>query len=353
MKLPLARLAIAAALALPLSAMAAPEPADMPLDAATRSAVIDSLISNMHERYVSTDIAKQMEALLRAELKAGKYDNLTTARQFADTLTRTLKEAGNDRHLNVRFSPEPLPENAGRRQPTDVELAQWTKLDSGVVQVERLPGNIGYLKVNFFPPADHLGPIYGAAMTLLNGTEALIIDLRANRGGSPEGVALLESYFFDKRTLMNTFFEREGNRTREFWTSTELAGPRYGATKPVYILTSNKTFSGGEDMSYSMQVQKRATLIGATTGGGANPGSMRRLHPHFSAFIPFGRAINPVTKTNWERVGVKPDIEVDPEDALRQARILALQHALKQPNVDPRTRAELDSLQKKDATAAK
>ena len=353
MKLPFSGLAIAFALALPLSATAAPEPADMPLDAATRSAVIDSLISNMHERYVSTGTAREMEALLRAELKAGKYDKLTTARQFADALTTMLKEAANDRHLNVRFSPQPLPENAGRRQPTDAEIKEWTRLDSGVVQVERLAGNIGYLKVNFFPPADHLGPIYGAAMTLLNGTEAMIIDLRANRGGSPEGVALLESYFFDKRTLMNTFFEREGNRTREFWTSEKLDGPHYGTSKPVYILTSNKTFSGGEDMSYSMQVQKRATLIGATTGGGANPGSTRRLHPHFSAFIPYGRAINPVTRTNWERVGVKPDIEAAPEDALRHARILALQHALKQPDADPRTRAELESLQKQEATAAR
>lgn len=350
MKLSFSRKLTAAVFAaiLPLTAFAAPEPADMQLDAPTRSAVIDALVGKMHERYVSPDTARAMEQLLRAELKAGKYDRLTSARQFADTLTGTLKEAANDRHLHVRFSPEALPEeSAGARQePSSSEVADWVRYNSGVAQVERLPGNIGYLKIAFFPPAEHMGEIYGAAMTLLHGTRSLIIDLRGNSGGSPEGVALLESYFFDKRTLMNTFYEREGKRTREFWTSTNLKGPHYGAIKPVYILTDNKTFSGGEDMSYSMQVQKRATLIGATTGGGANPGSYRRLHAHFHAFIPYGRAVNPVTKTNWERVGVKPDVEMDAAGALRHARILALRHALASAT-DPRERADLDDLLQK------
>ncbi|MFD2368112.1 S41 family peptidase [Pseudoduganella sp. GCM10020061] len=346
MTLPFSRklIALAFAAALPFAASAAPEPADMTLDAATRSAVIDALIGSMHERYVSPETAKQMETLLRTELKAGKYDQLTSARQFAQTLTGTLSEAANDRHLGVRFSPEPLPEEGpARREPPASEVAGWVKFNSGVAQVERMQGNIGYLKIAFFPPAEHMGDIYGAAMTLLNGTRALIIDLRGNSGGSPAAVALLESYFFDQRTLMNTIYEREGNRTREFWTTRDLKGPRYGSTRPVYILTDNKTFSGGEDMSYSMQVRKRATLIGATTGGGANPGGVRRLHAHFNAFIPHGRAINPVTKTNWERVGVKPDIEVAPTEALRHARMLALRHGLDNAT-DPRERADLAGL---------
>lgn len=349
--LPRIVLALAFAAA-PGLALAQSQP-DMALDAGTRAAVIDALIGQMNEKYVSPDTAKQVETLLRTELRGGKYDQLTSASQFAKTLTETLRETANDRHLQVRFSPEPLPaklEPDENDPAVDAEMARRVKFNSGVAHVERTRGNIGYLKVDFFPPAKHVASFYGAAMTLLNGTEALIIDLRSNRGGDPNGVAALESYFFDKPTLMNTIYYRSGKKTEEYWTSAELKGPGYGQAKPVYILTSQKTFSGGEDLAYSMQAQKRATLIGASTGGGANPGGVQRLHTHFGAFISEGRAINPVTKTNWERVGVKPDIAVEPDDALRQARLLALKSILDK-NTDPRGRAELtDLLQKESAS---
>ena len=39
----------------------------------------------------------------------------------------------------------------------------------------------------------------------------------------------------------------------------------------------------------------------------------------FEVSVPVGRAINPITKTNWEGVGVIPDIKVKKEDALDKA----------------------------------
>jgi len=41
-------------------------------------------------------------------------------------------------------------------------------------------------------------------------------------------------------------------------------------------------------------------------------------------FIPTGRVINPITKTDWEGVGVKPDVAVPEEKALKMAQRMAL-----------------------------
>lgn len=321
-----------------------PQP-DMPIDGATRNAVVEALATSMEQHYVSPATAQQVARQLRAELGSGKYDQLTSARQLAKALSDAVRGATRDGHLRVRYSASVLQQAEAAPDAAAIEagLAREYRHDNGIVKVERLDGNIGYISISVFGHASHMQEAYAAAMTLLNGTDALIIDLRATRGGEPDGVALLESYFFDRPTLMNTIYSRRDKRTEEFWTSAKVKGPRYDSAKPVYILTSASTFSGGEDFAYSMQVRRRATVAGAVTGGGANPGEMRRLHDHFEAFIPDGRAINPVTKTNWEGVGVTPDIIVAPDAALREARALALRH-LAGKAVEPGERAALTAL---------
>jgi C-terminal processing protease CtpA/Prc len=115
-------------------------------------------------------------------------------------------------------------------------------------------------------------------------------------------------------------------------------------TKPVYVLTSRRTFSGAEECAYDFQTQKRATLVGETTGGGANPGDDFGLAHGFLAFIPTGRAINPVTHTNWEHVGVKPDISVAAAKAQQTAHVAILRTLLAEAK-DAELREELqDSL---------
>lgn len=341
--------ALALAAPLPFSAMAQDRP-DMQIDAATRAAVIDELVVRLNKDYVFADTAKKLEALLRNEQEAGKYDGLASARQFANALTATLREAANDRHLAVRFSATPVPvQTDAQRHGEDPDYAeQLRRVNYGVARVEHLAGNIGYLKVDFFPHQQHVGTTYAAAMTLLGGTDALVIDLRENRGGEPETVALLESYFFNRDTHMNSIYSRDGNMTRQYWTTPAVGGRHYGQLKPVYILTSRKTFSGGEDMAYSMRARGRATVIGETTGGGANPGEFYRLHKHFAAFISTGSATNPVTGQNWEGVGVSPDIAVAAGDALRQARLLALRQLL-DTATDADERATLEKLLRKES----
>ncbi|MCG3120544.1 MAG: hypothetical protein ALAOOOJD_03288 [bacterium] len=164
------------------------------------------------------------------------------------------------------------------------------------------------------------------AMNFLANTDALIIDLRRNGGGQPEMVALLSSYLFDKPTHLNDIYSRFDNRTQEYWTSETVAGKRYGESKPVYVLTSNRTFSGAEEFAYNLKNLKRATIVGETTGGGAHPVRPHRITDHFMIGVPFARAINPITKTNWEGTGVTPDIETTAEQALKVAQLAALKN---------------------------
>ena len=93
--------------------------------------------------------------------------------------------------------------------------------------------------------------------------------------------------------------------------------------KLTFVLTSKQTFSGAEEFTYNLKNLKRATIVGQTTGGGAHPVSGHRIDDHFMIGVPFARAINPISKTNWEGTGVEPDVNVPAADALGTAQKLA------------------------------
>jgi C-terminal processing protease CtpA/Prc len=296
------------------------------LDAAARADVLDALTKQLSTYYVFPDVAEKINATLRAKQKRGDYDSITDVQVFANVLTNDLRQAGKDRHLRVNSSETPrsgtLPLSLEQREELRKQLVAR---GYGVTKVETLAGNVGYLDVRGFDRVKDAAPAITAAMNQLAGSDALIVDVRNNGGGDPATVAFLSGYLFDQRTHLNDLYWREGDRTEEFWTDTSVPGKRYGQQKAVYVLIGLRTFSGGEEFSYNLQQLKRATLVGETTGGGANPGRRRELSPYFSAFIPNGRAINPITKTNWEGSGVAPDISVSPGEALVTAHKLALE----------------------------
>ena len=333
---------------------------DIAIDAATRSAVIDSLLTQLNDAYVFPETAKKMDADLRSRQKIGEYDQLTSARAFAEKLTADLQSVSRDKHLRVRFSPETIPVRPERREPTEAEKteqAQFTRfMNASFERLERMPGNVGYIKFNNFLDPEFGSDTVAAAMNFVANTDFLIFDLRDNGGGDPAMVKLICSYLFgDKPVHLNDLYWRRGNRTEEFWTTPTVTGKKY-LDKEVYILTSNRTFSGAEEFSYNLKNLKRATIIGETTGGGAHPGGFERLSEHFGAFIPTGRAVSPITKTNWEGTGVEPDIKVPRDQALKTAHLMALNKALEKAkdeglkanirNVIDRTKKELDEMKK-------
>jgi C-terminal processing protease CtpA/Prc len=228
----------------------------------------------------------------------------------------------------MNFSFEPIPVRAGGppSKPTPEDIArQRARLDAvncGFQKAEVLDGNVGYLKFDFFADPDICGATASAAMNFLAGTRALVIDLRENGGGSPPMVALVASYLLPPHTHINDLWTRSTDSTEQFFTLDSVAGRHYGADKPVYVLTSHDTFSGGEEFTYDLKTQKRATIIGETTGGGAHPVRGRRIDDHFMIGVPFARAINPITHTNWEGTGVEPDVKVPADQALAKAQEL-------------------------------
>ena len=321
-----------------------PPQKDMAIDAATRKAVVDTLIADLDTYYVFPDKAKQFGAYLRSRQASGAYDSVTSAEKFADLLTSDLQSVGKDGHLEVRYGEDGFPElgKDGKPSPESQahDLADEKRHNYGIETVGRLKCNIGYLELKSFAEPEQVKGRIAAAMTLLGDTRALIIDLRRNHGGEPETVALFASYLFDKPTHLNDIYYREGDRTQTMWTSDSVDGPRYGSARKVYLVTSSDTFSAGEDFSYALKNLKRATLVGETTGGGAHPGDPRRLAEHFAAFVPSGRSISPITHTDWEGVGVSPDIAASVKNALDVAHRLALKDALAVEN-DPEIKESL------------
>lgn len=302
------------------------------IDAATRSRVIAGAIAQLDSFYVFPEMAKRMADSLRARLARGAYDRYDNGITFAARLRDDLHEVMHDKHLgmNYSFRPIPVPPAGGApRTPSPQDIArQRAQLDAencGFRKAEVLDGNVGYLKFDFFANPDLCGATASAAMNFLAGTRALIIDLRENGGGSPPMVALVASYLLPPHTHINDLWTRSTDSTEQFFTRDSVPGRSFGADKPVYVLTSHDTFSGGEEFTYDLKTQKRATIIGETTGGGAHPVRGRRIDEHFMIGVPFARAINPITHTNWEGKGVEPDVKVPADEALAKAKELVRQ----------------------------
>lgn len=345
--LPRPRIVLALLLALgltagiPAGAQSTPPamPGDSTLDAAMREQTIQQISDLLNARYVFPDVAAKCAEHLQAQLKSGAYDQIATAFPFADTLTRDLQSISHDKHLRVRVRPphdpaddaslaadhEPTPEQ--RRAMREAMLRQGRSINFGFEKVDRLQGNVGYLDLRMFWDADSGGETAIAAMNLLANSDAIIIDLRYNGGGSPNMIQLISSYFFDEPTLLNTMYWREGDRTDQFWTLPHVPGRRM-SNIPLFVLTSGNTFSGAEEFAYNMKNLKRATILGEVTGGGAHPGGDVPVNDLFNMFIPVGRAINPISKTNWEGTGVEPDIALPAKDALTAAHIKAIETLL-------------------------
>jgi retinol-binding protein 3 len=303
---------------------------DVKLDAAVRTRVIDAVATKLVDLYVFPEIAKKMELALREHQKQRAYDSIVDGNEFAALLTEQLRAVSKDRHLRINFSPFVVPE--GGPEPTPEDKARFReemeRMNCGFQKSERLDGKIGYVKFDMFGDVELCAPKATAALASLGDVDAIIFDLRENGGGQPEMVAFVSSYLFAKRTHLNDIYERKQNKTTQYWTKPDVPGTKF-VKQPVFVLTSKHTFSGAEEFCYNLKNLKRATIVGETTGGGAHPTMGERLDDHFMIGVPFARAINPITKTNWEGTGVEPDVKVPADQALETAKKLAAEQIAK------------------------
>ena len=302
------------------------------VDAAARARILDGIAAKLDEYYVYPDVAAKMGQALRAHQKSGDYDAITDGDVLADRLTKMLQGVSHDKHLRVVCTPEVLPKQDPKPDgsiPPEMR-ARLERDNCGFEKAERLDSNVGYLKFNFFGPPAVCGPTATAAINFLANVDALIIDLRDNGGGHPEMVGFVASYLFNERTRLNDIYDRKENKTTEYWTKPDVPGKKI-VGKPVFVLTSKRTFSGAEDFTYAVKNLKRATIIGETTGGGAHPTRGCRVDDHFVVGVPFARSISFITKTDWEGTGVEPDVKVPADQALDVAKKLAAEALRKNP----------------------
>lgn len=284
------------------------------LDDKARAEVIDALSRELHRTYVFSDKAAAMEKDLRARLSQHGYDGLNDSSEFAQRLTEHLQAITLDKHLRVRAGAPPPGRPAG-----DAPRSPFGEF-------KRLDGNVAYVEITSFGmSADQARADVRVVMSQAADAAALILDVRRNGGGNPDTVALVSSYLFGAEPVhLNSLYWRPANRTDDFFTDPHVEGAKFGQVKPVYVLTSARTFSAAEEFTYNLQARKRATIVGERTGGGAHPGGFVPLPHGLGAFVPSGRAINPITKTNWEGTGVAPDVVVAADAALGAAHTLVL-----------------------------
>lgn len=316
---------------------------DRAITPADRTEVIDGVLKRLNDSYVFPEIAKKMEAAVRARVAQKEYESVLSGRTLASMLTSHLQEVSRDKHLRVQFNFEVLPQGQGGNPELARLQARFNNY--GFARAERLPGNVGYLDLRGFAGDPAAREVAVAAMNFLAGTSALIIDLRQNGGGSPQMVAFLSSYLFGvEKVHLNDLYWRAADRTDSFYTEPDVPGRRFGPDKPVYVLTSSRTFSAAEEFTYNLQSLKRATIVGETTRGGAHPGGPQRINDHFAVWVPTGRAINPITKTNWEGTGVAPEIALPAPQALATAQVMALKKILETNKDEPLARNVREAL---------
>ncbi|MFE0465262.1 S41 family peptidase [Kitasatospora sp. NPDC058965] len=292
----------------------------MPTNAETVALALDRITA----AYVFPERAAEMDRAVRKRLAAGEYDDLTGP-TLCETVTAHLREVCPDQHLGLRWRDEPQPVVAVDEERGQAAfLARMRAANHGVRRFEHLEGNVGYLDIRRIADAGEGARVIGGAMELVAGTRALVLDLRECLGGSPEGCTTWCSYFFpDDHTHLKDIYDRLTDTTRQYWTVAHLPAPRY-LDRPVYVLTSARTFSGGEDLAYTLQAHRLALVVGETTRGGAHPTGSYQLDAHISVRVPSARGISVATGTNWEGVGVAPDLAVPADQALEVAH----QHAL-------------------------
>jgi hypothetical protein len=303
------------------------------LDAAAIGAAVRDVAEVFEREYFDAALSKTVAEEIKRRLDGGRYASANEAAALAKRLTADFYELTNDKHIAVALA---IPRAASGGERRNIPTT------AGFRRTELIAGNIGVFDLAFFMrPVEHRDAL-AAAMEVLHPAVALIIDMRANGGGSPDTVALFISYLIEGAGQpLFEIVHRDGSK--EIYRTPEEAPATRNARRPIYVLTSSKTFSGGEGLAFLLQELKRAVVIGEVTAGAANPGRPYPVGELFEITVPNGRVVTAITKRNWEGSGVTPDISVPAADAFRVAHLRALDDVIA-ATVDPTRLKELHDI---------
>lgn len=291
------------------------------LDEAARTKIIESAAGILEKFHIDVKNGRWLAAELRKRLAAGEYRDIPYGDWLAKKVTADLRDTVHDDHLQLRFNYWLTTAESTAKQ-SEEEARQAVAANCFFDKIERLPNNIGYLKFNVFASPEACAAKASEVMSSLADSDALIFDLRDNRGGRGGMGEWLASYLFAKKTHLSDAFRRADDVTTESWTTPDVPGRKF-LGKPVYVLISRKTFSAGEGFSFVLQAQKRATLVGEATVGGSGTIEFKPIDGHFTMVVPTGRVTSPATRTDFVGTGVVPDIKVPADEALEVALKLA------------------------------
>lgn len=296
--------------------------------------IVNTVCSFLENNYVFPDIGEKTGKKVLENYENGKYLQYASAREFARELSADLEELSQDKHLKVVYDPDwvtGLKEQGteGDAYLTKEMIEEERRKNFGFKEIRILDGNIGYVDLRMFYHPKYGGETAVAAMSFVSSCDALIIDVRNNGGGWGYMVAFLCSYFFDNEDPIqfSSAYSRPEDKTYQSWSLPYLPG-KIMSDIPLYILTSKSTFSAAEEFCYNLKHADRATIIGETTRGGAHPIDVKVLSDALVLIMPEWRSIHPKTNTDWEGIGVQPDIEVAAEEALYVAHVQALETLL-------------------------
>ncbi len=343
-------LAVCAMIVIPVAAEAqSAQPGTLPpMNAATRAAVVDSITSVIDSIYVLGEPASRIVAELRRASAAGEYDQYTDPAEFADRLYEDCQRVNHDGHFRIFALPPLDPEvaSAGRiESPEDVELRErfYKSINYGFKKAEILPGGIGYLRFDGFSSGDDAFMAAEAAMNFISNSSAIILDLRNNGGGSASMIRFICGYLFGEETHLINWDIRAEKKTVQSYSADFVPGRR-STEQPVYVLTSERTFSAAEEFTFDLKNLERAVVVGDTTGGGGH--TVAGYSFAFDGFrmgirVPYGRAYNPLNNEGWEGIGVIPDIPVPSDKALDAAQADALRKLVEMEQ-NPRARTSYE-----------
>ena len=283
----------------------------------------------VESNYFDKKVAARVAKVLSAKETQDRYAGVKQKPELARLLSKQLLELTSDKHLTVQWAGEK------QRTESDAEAKARRERDrrmanSGIRKIEILKGNVAYLEITSFFRRNEVKEKYKHAAGMVADADAIIIDLRNNGGGSPEGVVELAGYFFQKSGVkLFDIVARDGERTT-YKTNTPMNRP--WLNQPLVLITGPNTFSAGEGFAFIMQDQKRGKVIGTGTAGAANPGRSHGIDDSFSIVIPNGKVVAAVNGGNWEGKGVLPDMPFDKANVVETARVAAKVYASRKSN---------------------
>lgn len=310
-----------------------------PLTAEHRAAAVAAAIAAVETRYVFPERVSAIRDRLNEGLASGRYDTVDLG-VFAERISADLRASSGDGHMYLNNAPAEYAAaiTSGGEILDNPELqAIWAaaalRANNGLTEMRILPGNVRYLRISQFHWVhDRTGQAYDDAMRFLRDGDAVIIDLRGNGGGDHAAVRYLLSHFMKPDQLDIIFLESGKDPIQSRTLDNLPAGRLIG--KPLYVLTSPQVGSAAEAFAYDVQQFHLGTLVGGTTAGAANNNTFVPIAPGFMLSVSYGRPVHPVSGTNWEAVGVSPDVAVDPATAMDVATGLALTELLQRTDAD-------------------